>query len=149
MRVAVLGSAAGGCFPQWNCKCRNCSSLRAGQPGLCARSQAQVAVSLGAEQWCLLNASPDLRTQIISTPVLAPRRSPRHTPIGCILLTSADVDSVAGLLHLREFQPLTIFATPSVRRIVLEENRIFHVLERANPPAFWQDVPLNTWLPLG
>jgi pyrroloquinoline quinone biosynthesis protein B len=65
------------------------------------------------------------------------------------LLTSADVDSVAGLLHLREFQPLHIYATPSVRRILLEENRIFRVLERANPPAIWHDVPLNTWFPLG
>ena len=148
MRVAVLGSAAGGGFPQWNCKCRNCSSLRAGQRGLCARSQAQVAVSLGADEWCLLNASPDLRTQITSTPFLAPRRSPRHTPIGCILLTSADVDSVAGLLHLREFQPLTIFSTPSVRRIVVEENRIFHVLNRADPPAVWQEIPPDAWFPV-
>jgi pyrroloquinoline quinone biosynthesis protein B len=65
------------------------------------------------------------------------------------LLTSADVDSVAGLLHLREFQPLHVYATPSVRRIVLEENRIFRVLERANPPAIWHDIPLNTWFPLG
>jgi len=64
------------------------------------------------------------------------------------LLTSADVDSVAGLLHLREFQPLHIYATPSIRRIVLEENRIFHVLERSNPPAVWHDVPLDTWFPL-
>jgi pyrroloquinoline quinone biosynthesis protein B len=65
------------------------------------------------------------------------------------LLTSADVDSVAGLLHLREFQPLHIYATASVRRIVLGENRIFRVLERANPPATWHDIPLNIWFPLG
>jgi len=65
------------------------------------------------------------------------------------LLTSADVDSIAGLLHLREFQPLHIYATPSIRRIVLEENRIFHVLERSTPPAVWHDVPLDTWFPLG
>jgi pyrroloquinoline quinone biosynthesis protein B len=147
MRVAVLGSAAGGGFPQWNCNCSNCSSLRAGQAGFCARTQAQVAVSLGSGQWCLLNASPDLRSQILSAPLLAPRRSPRHTPIGSILLTSADVDSVAGLLHLREFQPLSIFATPSVRRIVVEENRIFRVLERAVPPAVWQDIRLDAWFP--
>jgi pyrroloquinoline quinone biosynthesis protein B len=147
MRVAILGSAAGGGFPQWNCNCSNCSSLRAGHTGFCARTQAQVAVSLGSGQWCLLNASPDLRSQILSTPLLAPRQSPRHTPIDCLLLTSADVDSIAGLLHLREFQPLTIFATPSVRRIVLEENRIFRVLERADPPTVWEDIRLDAWFP--
>lgn len=148
MRVKVLGSAAGGGFPQWNCACPNCSRLRAGLLRYQARSQAQVGVCSNDEEWYLLNASPDLRTQILSTPLLAPAQPPRHTPIAGVLLTSADVDSVAGLLHLREFQPLHIYATPSVRRIVLEENRIFHVLERANPPAIWQDVPLNTWFPL-
>jgi pyrroloquinoline quinone biosynthesis protein B len=149
MRVTVLGSAAGGGFPQWNCACANCSRLRAGRAHYRARSQAQVVVCSGAGSCFLLNASPDLRTQILSTPFLAPSKPPRHTPVVGVLLTSADVDSVAGLLHLREFQPLHIYATPSVRRIVLEENRIFHVLERANPPAIWQDVPLNAWIPLG
>ena len=114
-----------------------------------ARSQAQVVVCLSADECFLLNASPDLRTQILSSPALAPLHKPRHTPIVGVLLTSADVDSVAGLLSLREFQPLHVFATPSVRRIVLDENRIFRVLERANPPVIWHDVPLNTWLPLG
>ncbi len=149
MRVTVLGSAAGGGFPQWNCACPNCSRLRAGQLRLKARSQAQLVVSPNAGECYLLNASPDLRTQILSTPLLAPAKPPRGTPISGVLLTSADVDSVAGLLHLREFQPLHIFATPSVRRILFEENRIFRVLERANPPAAWHDVPLNTWFPLG
>jgi pyrroloquinoline quinone biosynthesis protein B len=149
MRVKVLGSAAGGGFPQWNCACPNCSRLRAGRLHYQARSQTQVGVCSNFGEWYLLNASPDLRTQILSTPLLTPAQPPRHTPIAGVLLTSADVDSVAGLLHLREFQPLHIYATPSVRRIVLEENRIFHVLERANPPAFWQDVPLDEWFPLG
>jgi pyrroloquinoline quinone biosynthesis protein B len=98
--------------------------------------------------WFLLNASPDLRTQIISTPELSPEQKPRHTPIVGVLLTSADVDSVAGLLHLREFQPLHIYSTPSVRRILVGENRIFSVLERSNPPAVWQDIALNTWFSL-
>ena len=148
MRVMVLGSAAGGGFPQWNCACANCSSLRAGRLHSIARSQAQVAVCPTADDCYLLNASPDLRSQILSTPLLASSRPPRHTPIAGILLTSADVDSVVGLLHLREFQPLHIFATSSVRRI-LEENPIFRVLNRANPPAVWHNLPLNTWLPLG
>ena len=149
MRVRILGSAAGGGFPQWNCACPNCSRLRAGDLHYRARTQAQVVVCADATQCYLLNASPDLRNQILSTPQLDPAHSPRHTPIAGILLTSADVDSVAGLLSLREFQPLHIYATQSVRRIVLEENRVFRVLERASPPVCWHDVSLNSWLPLG
>ena len=149
MRVTVLGSAAGGGFPQWNCACANCSRMRAGQLLSQARSQAQVVVCTKSGGSFLLSASPDLRTQILSAPFLAPARPPRDTPIIGILLTSADVDSVAGLLHLREFQPLHIYATPSVRRILLEENRIFRVLDRANPSAVWHDVSVNTWFPLG
>src|SRR3979490_728121 len=131
MRVTVLGSAAGGGFPQWNCACPNCSRLRAGQLHLKARSQAQVVVSPNTAEYYLLNASPDLRTQILSTSLLAPAKPPRGTPIAGVLLTSADADSRAVLLPLPEFQPLHIYATPSVRRILFEENRIFRVLERA------------------
>jgi pyrroloquinoline quinone biosynthesis protein B len=149
MRVTVLGSAAGGGFPQWNCACPNCSRLRAGHLKSQARSQAQVVVCPSARDCYLLNASPDLRTQILTAPLLAPAQSPRHTPIAGVLLTSADVDSVAGLLHLREFQPLHIYCTQAVRRIVLEENRIFRVLDRARPSAIWQDVPVDAWFPLG
>src|SRR5580692_10010983 len=144
MRVKVLGSAAGGGFPQWNCGCSNCSLLRAGGLRCQPRSQAQLLVCGELGECYLLNASPDLRTQILSAPLLAPARPPRDTPIAGVLLTSADVDSVAGLLHLREFQPLYICATPSVRRILLEYNDIFRVLGRANPPAIWQDIPLKT-----
>jgi pyrroloquinoline quinone biosynthesis protein B len=147
MRITILGSAAGGGFPQWNCACRNCAPFRAGQLRSKARSQAEVVVSANGQSY-LVNASPDLRTQILSAPFLAPVRAPRDTPIAGVLLTSADVDSLAGLLHLREFQPLRIYATPSVRRIALEENRIFGVLNRANPPAIWQDFPLDTWFSL-
>jgi pyrroloquinoline quinone biosynthesis protein B len=110
-----------------------------------ARSQAQVLVCSADGGCCLLNASPDLRTQILSTPLLNPQHSSRHTPINGVILTSADVDSVVGLLHLREFQPLQIYAAPSIRRILLEDNHIFRVLDRANPPAVWRDVSLNTW----
>src|SRR5579864_3231091 len=148
MRVTALGSAAGGGFPQWNCACPNCSRVRAGDRCLRPRSQTQLLLSSNAGQQFLVNTSPDLRSQILSTSLLAPAQSLRHTPISAILLTSADVDSVMGLLHLREFQPLHIFATPSVRRIVLEENRIFRVLNRAEPAAIWQDLPLDAWLPL-
>ena len=85
---------------------------------------------------------------MLSTPLLAPLKPPRHTPTAGVVLTSAEADSVAGLLHLREFQPLHIYATASVRRILLEENRIFGVLGRANPPAVWHDIPLDAWFTL-
>lgn len=145
MHIKVLGSAAGGGFPQWNCACRNCLGIRSSQSRWTARTQAQVAVSNSESGWLLLNASPDLRAQILATKELAPTNPPRDTPISAIILTSAEVDSVAGLLHLREFQPFRIFATPSVKRILLEENRIFRVLERANPPIVWYDIPVNAW----
>src|ERR1700686_3660312 len=138
MRVTVLGSAAGGGFPQWNCACPNCSRLRAGGIRSQARSQVQVVVCPVDDKCYLLNASPDLRSQILSTPLLNPASSPRHTPIAGVILTSADVDSVVGLLHMREFQPLEIYAAPSIRRILLEENHIFRVLERAKPPVAWR-----------
>jgi pyrroloquinoline quinone biosynthesis protein B len=114
-----------------------------------ARSQAQVVVCSDHGKCYLVNASPDLRSQILSAPLLSPGNPPRDTPIAGVLLTSADVDSVAGLLHLREFQPLKVYSTTSVRRILREDNRIFRVLDRANPPAVWHDIPLHTWFPLG
>jgi pyrroloquinoline quinone biosynthesis protein B len=105
-------------------------------------------VSTQAGEHYLINASPDLRDQIASTPPLAPKRTPRDTPITSILLTSADVDAVVGLLHLREFQPLQIYSTSSVRRILQEENRMFRVLDRAKPPAAWHDLPMDNWFSL-
>jgi pyrroloquinoline quinone biosynthesis protein B len=114
-----------------------------------ARSQAQVVVSSSTGEGYLVNASPDLRSQILATQFLNPVHPPRHTPIAGVILTSADVDSVIGLLHLREFQPLEIYATTSIRHILLEDNHIFRVLNRANPPAVWHDVSTGTWFPLG
>jgi len=143
MRVRVLGSAAGGGFPQWNCNCPNCSGFRSGNLKASARTQAQVAVSPNPPTWFLLNASPDLRQQLLITPELAPSAAKPTSPVTTILLTSADVDCVMGLLHLREFQPLRIFSTPAVRRILTEENRIFHVLSRSNPPVHWENFQLD------
>lgn len=143
MLIKILGSAAGGGFPQWNCSCFNCSALRDGTLKARPRTQAQVAVSLDQSSWFLLNASPDLREQIIATPELTPPSAARNSPISSILLTSADVDCVMGLLHLREFQPLHIFSTLSVRRILTEENSVFRVLERSNPPVRWETLPID------
>ena len=104
MIIKVLGSAAGGGFPQVNCNCRNCADVRAGRPGLRPRTQSSLAVSRDGERWVLLNASPDLRQQIAATPELAPRADggPRSSPIKAVVLTNGDVDHVAGLLSLRE-----------------------------------------------
>ena len=148
MRVRVLGSAAGGGFPQWNCACPNCSAVRNGTIKARPRTQAQVAVSSDLSHWFLLNASPDLRQQILSTPELSVTSSSLGSPICAILLTSADVDCVMGLLHLREFHPLHIYSTLSVRRILTEENSLFRVLTRSNPPVRWDTLPLDRLIPL-
>ena len=143
MRVKILGSAAGGGFPQWNCGCANCSRLRGGSLRGKARTQAQVAVSLNNSSWILLNASPDLRQQFMENREFAPTGPGRSTPASAIILTSADVDCVLGLLHLREFQPLRIYATASVRRVLTEENSLFRTLERSHPPAQWEALAVN------
>ena len=150
MRVKVLGSAAGGGFPQWNCACRNCSGLRSGSVKARPRTQTQIAIAADPhyairEYWTLVNASPDLRSQVVATPELAPFPNTRSSsPIMDIYLTSADVDSLAGLLHLREFQPFKIFSMPAIRRILSEENAMFHVLGRATPPVQWFSLPFAT-----
>jgi pyrroloquinoline quinone biosynthesis protein B len=148
MRVKVLGSAAGGGFPQWNCGCANCSGFRDGTLKARLRTQAQVAVSPDPAHWFLLNASPDLRQQILATPELSVAPSSLASPISTILLTSADVDCVMGLLHLREFQPLHIYSTLSVRRILTEENSLFRVLARSHPPVRWDSLSLDRIIPL-
>jgi pyrroloquinoline quinone biosynthesis protein B len=148
MRVKVLGSAAGGGFPQWNCGCANCSRLRAGALKGRSCTQAQVAVSPSKARWLLLNASPDLRQQLLEDSEFAPTEGTRGTPISAVVLTSADVDCVLGLLHLREFQPLYIYSTASVRRLLTEENTLFRTLERSHPPVRWENLPFNQPIPI-
>jgi pyrroloquinoline quinone biosynthesis protein B len=141
MRVKILGSAAGGGFPQWNCACANCRGLREGILRSHARTQTQIAFSPDpdAKVWFLVSASPDLRTQIVATPELAPQSgSETHSPVAGVFLPSADVDSVMGLLHLREFQSFFVFSAAAVQRILKKDNKIFGVLERADPPVQWQ-----------
>ena len=143
MRIKILGSAAGGGFPQWNCACRNCKGVRQGTLHARPRTQTQIAIDANPEyanrvHWALINASPDLRSQIIATKELRPFADGNSsTPIRDIYLPSADVDCLMGLLHLREFQGFRILATPAVRRIMSDENSIFRVLGRAAPPVEW------------
>ena len=148
MQVKVLGSAAGGGFPQWNCACPNCRALRAGNFHGKARTQTQVALSQDGRSWFLLGASPDLRTQIEATPELHPRDGVRQSPIAGAVLANADVDHVLGLLLLRELQPLRIHATASIRRILREDNSMFAMLHRVSNQATWTDFTAGKVFPL-
>ncbi len=129
MRIKVVGSAAGGGFPQWNCNAPLSSAVRSGKSGFRARTQSSIAASADGASWALFNASPDIRQQIAENPELAPAADAplRSTPISCVILTNADVDHIAGLLTLRERQPFTLYATRRVME-VLDANPIFKVL---------------------
>jgi pyrroloquinoline quinone biosynthesis protein B len=142
MRIQILGSAAGGGFPQWNCGCRNCQGLRAGTLRAKERTQTQVAISDDGQDWFLLNASPDLRLQIERTAVLRARNL-RHSPITGVLMTSADIDHVAGLLSLRELHPFRIYCTRSLSHILRENNSMFGMLNRVAQQVCWNDVNLG------
>ena len=152
MRVKILGSAAGGGFPQWNCACENCRAVRAGTFRGKARSQAQVVISAGVEgseqSWFLLGASPDLRAQIEATPELHPRVGVRQSPIAGAVLANADVDHVLGLLLLRELQPLRVHATSSIRRILTEDNSMFAMLRRVPGQLNWSNFAPGATFPL-
>jgi pyrroloquinoline quinone biosynthesis protein B len=130
MLIKVLGSAAGGGLPQWNCNGRNSADARRGGAWIKPRTQASVAVSADGKQWVLLNAAPDLRQQINDTPELhpAPEEGPRNSPIKAAVLSNGDVDAIAGLLCLREGQPFTVYGTPRVLG-VLASNSVFDVLD--------------------
>ena len=140
MEIRILGSAAGGGFPQWNCACANCRALRAGTFAGKARTQAQIAISSDGESWFLLGASPDLRSQIEATRELQPREGLRQSPISGVVLTSADLDHVLGLLLLRELQPLQVFATASVLRILREDNSFSGMLSRVPKQVQWSTI---------
>jgi pyrroloquinoline quinone biosynthesis protein B len=139
MQVRILGSAAGGAFPQWNCGCANCRAVRAGTFGGQPRSQTQVAITQNGRSWFLLGASPDLRSQIEATPELHPRDGVRQSPIAGVALANVDLDHVLGLLLLRELQPLRVHATASVRRILREDNSMFGMLHRIPDQTAWSD----------
>ena len=114
MKFLVLGSAAGGGLPQWNCLCENCRLAYARDSRITQRSQCSVAVSADGENWVVLSATPDLRQQIIANPELHPKIAPRHSPIKAVFAPNGDVDNIAGLLVMREMQPFTLWATKSV-----------------------------------
>ena len=114
MKIIVLGSAAGGGFPQWNCNCHNCAGVRNGTLNATARTQSSIAVSADGDRWVLINASPDILAQIRATPALQPARAGRDSGIAAVMLMDAQVDHVTGLLMLREGKPLPLYCTASV-----------------------------------
>jgi|SRR5882672_3030616 len=140
MQVKILGSAAGGAFPQWNCACPNCHAVRGGRFRGKARSQTQIAVSADGESWFLLGASPDLRYQIESSPELHPRSGTRSSPVSGVILASADLDHVLGLLLMRELQPLRVWAAESVIKILRDDNSMFRMLNRIADQVQWQTI---------
>jgi pyrroloquinoline quinone biosynthesis protein B len=147
VRIRVLGSAAGGGFPQWNCGCPNCEGVRRGRIQARARTQESVAVSADGDEWFLLNASPEIRAQIESFTPLQPR-APRDTPIAGILLTNGDLDHCLGLLCLRESQPLTVYATDAVRHGFTQDNALYATLERFPGQVSWQRLTPGQAQPL-
>ena len=123
-RAHILGAAAGGGLPQWNCGCPNCNLARAGK--IPSQTQSSLAVSADGQAWAVLNASPDIRQQVAQTPALFPTDL-RSLPLASVLVTNGDIDHVAGLLTLREMQPFTLFATQGIHD-VLSQNPIFDAL---------------------
>ena len=131
LRVVVLGAAAGGGVPQWNCGCPVCQAARTSNPEL-QSSQASLAVSADGDHWFLINASPDLRQQLIATPQLHPAAGKlRHSPITGVILTNGEIDAITGLLSMREGSPFTIYGHAKVLA-TLKSNSVFNVLSDKN-----------------
>ncbi|MBK7664974.1 MAG: pyrroloquinoline quinone biosynthesis protein PqqB [Sterolibacteriaceae bacterium] len=142
MKVHVLGSGAGGGFPQWNCNCPMCDGFRKGSIRASARTQSSITVSGDGENWLLFNASPDVLQQLRSFPALQPARALRDTAIRAIVLIDAQIDHTAGLYMLREHrQPHEIWCTGLVREDLTSGNPLFKVLEHYCG-LNWHDVPL-------
>ena len=140
MRIRVLGSAAGGGFPQWNCNCRNCDGVRKGSLRAKARTQSSIAVSPGGQDWILFNASPDLLLQYRSFPELQPARGIRDTAIRAVVLMDAQVDHTTGLLMLREGKPLEIYCTDMACEDLTTGNPLFNILDHYCG-VHWHPVP--------
>ncbi|MGR3496140.1 pyrroloquinoline quinone biosynthesis protein PqqB [Citreimonas sp.] len=124
IHARILGAAAGGGLPQWNCGCPNCEAARRGE--IPSQTQSSLAVSGDGENWAILNASPDIRVQLAAAPQLHPTGL-RTLPLRAVLVTNGDIDHVAGLLTLREVQPFALFATPEIHD-VLAANPMFDAL---------------------
>ena len=144
MKIHVLGSAAGGGFPQWNCNCPQCSAVRAGSAHHVARTQSSIAVCANDTDWLLVNASPDVLQQIKAFPALQPARALRDTGIAAVLLMDAQIDHTTGLLMLREHrQKLPLYCHPLVREDLSTGNPLFKVLSHYCG-IDWHELHLQT-----
>ncbi|MDP3517596.1 MAG: pyrroloquinoline quinone biosynthesis protein PqqB [Pseudohongiella sp.] len=141
MRVRVLGSAAGGGFPQWNCNCPNCDGVRKGSIVASPRTQSSIAISSDNINWLLFNASPDILTQFQRFPELQPARAIRDTAVRGIVLMDAQIDHTTGLFMLREGKtPLNIYCTDMVHEDLTQGNPIFNILKHFCGVS-WHQVP--------
>ena len=156
MRVRLLGTAAGGGFPQWNCNCSGCQTARNHPEKALPRTQSCVTVSADGEHWFLLNAPPDIRIQIESFPPLLPGGSTRRgTGVEAVLVTNADLDHSLGLFILREGEPLRVYTSPAVSQALTEGLGVSKVLDHyckmewKDPPASLTPLPLKDGKPSG
>ncbi|MGZ8917948.1 MAG: pyrroloquinoline quinone biosynthesis protein PqqB [Methylobacter sp.] len=129
MKIRVLGSAAGGGFPQWNCNCHNCHRLRHKEMNGKARTQSSIAVSTDNKNWLLFNTSPDIRAQLEAFPAIQPKEGVRDTGIKAIMLIDSQIDHTTGLLMLREGKPLDVYCTDMVKRDLTTGFPLFKMLE--------------------
>ncbi len=143
MKIRILGSAAGGGFPQWNCNCHNCSGVRAGTLKTQSRTQSSIAVSPDGRDWVLFNASPDLRSQLEAAPPLQPRKGLRDTGIKAIVLADSQIDHTTGILMLREGCPLQIYCTDMVAQDLSTGFPIFTMLESWDGGVVHHEVPTD------
>lgn len=143
MHIKILGSAAGGGFPQWNCNCRNCAGLRNGTLNARARTQSSIALSDDGVNWILCNASPDIRTQLEHTPELQPARAVRDTAIAAIILMDSQIDHTTGLLTLREGCPHQVWCTEMVHQDLTSGFPLFNMLEHWNGGLVWNRIALQ------
>ncbi|MBY4677617.1 pyrroloquinoline quinone biosynthesis protein PqqB [Marinobacterium arenosum] len=143
MKIQVLGSAAGGGFPQWNCNCANCRGVREGTLNAQPRTQSSIAISANGEDWILFNASPDIRAQLESFAPMQPGRAIRDTGIAAIVLMDSQIDHCTGLLMLREGCPHQVWCTEMVHQDLSSGFPVFNMLEHWNGGLQWNRIPIE------
>lgn len=143
MYIHVLGSAAGGGFPQWNCNCANCAGLRNGTINAIARTQSSIAISSDGIKWVLFNTSPDIRAQLADFEPLQPARRLRDTGISAIVLMDSQIDHTTGLLMLREGCPHDVYCTNMVFEDLSSGFPLFTMLKHWNGGLQHKEIVLN------
>ncbi|MBQ0713233.1 MAG: pyrroloquinoline quinone biosynthesis protein PqqB [Porticoccus sp.] len=143
MRIRVLGSAAGGGFPQWNCNCYNCHGVRNGRIKATPRTQSSIALSVDGERWIVINTSPDIRAQLEGFPAIQPRHGLRDTGIHAVILVDSQIDHTTGLLLLREGCPLSVYATDMVYQDLSTGFPVFNMLKSWSDGIDYHALPVD------